>query len=294
MTALLRILTRGARGLSDRAAHRWGVALGWLLGRGVRHRRGVVLRTMARCLPERTPAERARLADAMYRHFGLMTVECLRFSGVRAAEFAGRVTIEGREHAEAVRARGGGTLLLMGHLGNWELTGAASAALWPEQYVVVKPIRNPTLNDFWREAREGLGLHLLPRENVLRDCLKALKKGAAVALIVDQNMKRSRGIFVDFFGRPACTTPGLAYLSAVSGTPVLPVYLLRESDGRRHRLHIGPPIEPPPDRRDETIRAYTQRYTRILEDIIRAHPDQWTWLHHRWRTQPTPGEDAER
>lgn len=293
MTALLRILTRGARALSDRAAHRWGVAIGWLLGRGVRHRRGLVLRTMAHCLPERTPAERVRLTDAMYRHFGLMVVECLRFSGARAAKFAGRVTIEGREHAEAVKARGRGTLMLMGHIGNWELMGVAASTIWTPLHVVVKPIRNKALNEFWREAREGMGLGLLPREDALRDCLKALRRGEMVALVLDQNMKRSRGIFVDFFGRPACTTPGLAYLSAVSQAAVLPAYMIRGPDGR-HRMHMLPPIEPPPDRRDETIRAYTQRYTRILEDIIRAHPDQWTWLHHRWRTQPTFSEDAER
>jgi KDO2-lipid IV(A) lauroyltransferase len=263
----------------------FGAGFGWLLGRVIRHRRALVLETLARCLPERTDGERRRIADAMYRHFGLMLFECLYYSGRHAPAFRSRVDVEGLEHVEAVRARGTGALVLMGHIGNWELMGLAAATIWTPLNVVVKPLGHPAVDAHWRASRERMGLRLLPRDDAMRDCLKALKRKEVVALILDQNMRRHRGIFVDFFGRPACTTPGLAFLAAASKTPVLPAFMVREAAGR-HRLHILPPIEPPADREEATIHAATQHYTRVLEDIIRAHPDQWTWMHKRWRTTP--------
>lgn len=264
---------------------RLGAGLGWFLGRVVRHRRAIVREALARSLPERTAAERERIADGMYRHLATLVLECLHFAGRRAGEFVTRADVVGRENLEAVRSRGGGALLLMGHIGNWELTGPAYAQMWRPVNVVVRPIQNRAINDYWRKARATLELSLLPREDALRDCMKALKRRETVALVLDQNMRRHRGIFVDFFGRPACTTPGLALLSVATRTPVLPIFMLRLADGR-HQLHLLPPIEPPPDRSEESIRVATQHYTRVLEDIIRAHPDQWTWIHKRWRTRP--------
>lgn len=267
------------------ALARIGAGLGCFLGRVVRHRRRLVLDTLARCLPERTPDERARIADRMYRHLATLALECLYFSGSHADKFADHLDIIGREHIEAIRARGGGALALMGHIGNWELMGLAAATLWKPVNVVVKTMGDKSVNNYWRASREKMGLHLLPSADAARDCLKALRRKEAVALILDQNMRRHRGIFVDFFGQPANTTPGLAVLSAISRTPVLPIYMIRKATGR-HEFHALPPIEPPPDRSEESIRAATQQYTTTLQDIIRAHPEQWTWLHKRWRTKP--------
>ncbi len=287
---LLRGLEAAFRALPTRAALGFGRGIGFLLGRVIRHRRALVLHTLARCLPERA-AEAPQIADAMYRHFGLLIAECLHFSGSRAHAFVERVDIVGREHVEAVRARGGGALVLMGHIGNWELMGLVAAAIWRPVHVVVKSLGGSGLDAYWRASRERMGLHLLPRDDAMRDCIKALRRREVVALILDQNMRRHRGIFVDFFGQPACTTPGLAYLSGVARTPVLPVYMIRAPNGR-HTLHIESPVEPPPDRSEDTIRVYTQRYTAILERIIRAHPDQWTWIHKRWRTRPPADQEG--
>lgn len=264
---------------------RMGAGLGWLLGRVIRHRRTLVLKTLAACLPERTDAERVQIANGMYRHLSTMMLECLYFTGNKTARFIDLVDVVGQEHVEPLRARSKGALVLLGHIGNWELMGLAATLLWQPVNVVVKTMSNKAVNDYWRALREKAGLRLLPRDDAMRDCIKALRRNEVVALILDQNMRRHRGIFVDFFGRTACTTPGLAFLAAVSKTPVLPAYLIRKPNGR-HELTIGPAIEPPPDREDESIRAATQRYTKELEDIIRAHPEQWTWLHNRWRTQP--------
>lgn len=243
-----------------------------------------MLSSIAHCLPDRA-READAIANGMYRHLGMLIAECLHFTGPRAARFAEIVQLTGREHLEGLRARGGGALILMGHIGNWELMGLVAARVWKPVHVVVKSLGGSGVDAYWRSARERMGLRLLPRDDALRDCIKALRRRELVALILDQNMRRHRGIFVTFFGRPACTTPGLAYLSAVSRTPVLPVYMIREANGC-HTLHIEAPIEPPPDREQATIHDYTQQYTEILERIIRAHPEQWTWIHKRWKTQP--------
>ncbi len=283
-SALLGLLPYGA-------IRRLGTASGWILGRIIRHRRALVLEALERCLPERTPTERVRIADGMYRHLATLALECLYFAGRRATEFTQYVDIVGAAHLESARTQGTGVLALMGHIGNWELMGLAAASLWQPISVVVKPIRNEAVNTYWRTSREQMGLRLLPRDDAMRDCLKALKRKEAVALILDQNMRRHRGIFVDFFGKPACTTPGLAFLSAASKTPVFPVFMIRKPNGR-HELHVRTPIAPPPDRDDETIRNATQEYTRVLEEIIREYPEQWTWLHKRWRTQPDDAQTA--
>jgi KDO2-lipid IV(A) lauroyltransferase len=294
MTRVSLYLLRGLESLfgamSYRTARAVGRGIGFLLGRVLRYRRAYVLDTLRRCLPDRAP-DAARIADGMYRNLGLLIAECLYFSGRRADEFARYVDARGLEHVEAVRARGGGALVLMGHIGNWELMGLAAASIWRPVNVIVKSIGNSGVDTYWRTARARMGLRLLPRNDAMRACIKALRAGEVVALILDQNMRRHRGIFVDFFGRPACTSPGLAYLSAATRTPVLPVYMIRAPDGR-HTLRIEPPIEPPPDREEETIRAYTQRYTSTLEALIRAHPEQWTWIHKRWKTKPPDPDHA--
>ena len=288
MTLLfIRLIGACCRVLPYAAILHLGAGLGWFLRVVLRHRRAVVREALDRCLPERSAAERARITREVYRHLGTVPLECLHFSGSRAEAFAARVDIEGREHAEAVRARGGGALVLMAHIGNWELMGLAAASLWNPLNVVVRPIQNAALDAWWRKSRERMGLHPLPREDAIRDCLKALKRREVVALILDQNMRRHRGIFVDFFGRPACTTPGLALLACAGKTAVLPVFMIRQPGGR-HLLRIEPPLEPPADRSEASIRAATQRYTKVLEEIIRRHPEQWIWIHKRWRTRPEP------
>lgn len=106
-----------------------------------------------------------------------------------------------------------------------------------------------------------------------------------------KNATRQEGIFVEFFGKPACTTPGLAYMAAQVGPPIVPAFILRASDTRRHVIRTLPAIEPPREITPESVRSFTQQCTTILEQIIREHPEQWTWIHRRWRTVPWKGAD---
>lgn len=287
MIAVAKFLSRLLAALSHRTLLRLGGGAGWILGRVVRHRRAQVLASLRRCFPEQDDAKLHAIADGMYRHLATVAFECLRFADRRGRAFPRLVDTVGGEHLDAALARGRGVLVLMGHIGNWELMGVPVVQRWSVVNVVVRALHNRRFDAYWRATREALGLRVLPPLHAYRDCLRALGRNEIVAILLDQNMRRKRGIFVDFFGQPACTTPGLAYLSAQAQVPVLPLFMIREPSGR-HTLHILPPIDPPPDREPDTIRRATQGYTKVLEDIVRAHPSQWIWLHRRWRTQPEP------
>ncbi len=272
-------------------AMRWGAGLGRLLGSVLRLRRREVVRTIARCFPDRSAAEIRAIADGMYRNFGLLLVEVLRFGPADRGRLRELVDLEGENCLPRVLAQGRGALVLTAHIGNFELLCTMAPLFGVPLTVITKNIKPAALNRHWEQARRRLGVKTLPPRNSYRACRQVLKNNEVLGFVLDQNMKRKHGIFVEFFGRPACTSPGLAFLSARSQAPVVPVFMLRQPDGR-HRVKLFPPLPPPADCGAETIRAATQNYTRVIEEVIRSYPEQWTWLHRRWRTQP-PEEQAE-
>lgn len=274
-----------------RMARGVGWFFGWLGYLLLRKHRKTNLADMARCFPGATRRELERRLRRVYQNMAINYVEVLRWFGGKDAELESLIHPEGLAYVDEARAKNRGVLVLTAHIGNWDLLGPWAARRVPLT-IITKELKHPGANRYWQEARARIGLNLLPAHNSYRACLATLKRGEFLGFILDQNMTRDEGIFVDFFGRPACTTPGLAYLSAHAQAPVLPVFMIRERDGS-HRVKILPPLDPPPDRKPETIRDATQRYTRIIEDVIREVPDQWIWMHRRWRTQPVPVEQSE-
>jgi KDO2-lipid IV(A) lauroyltransferase len=263
-----------------------GRGIGWFYGSVMRYHRADAREALALSLPERSPSERRRILRRMYAHLGMNAVELCRLTMTRPEDLIRQIRWEGEEHAPGVLARGKGALALSAHLGNWDLLCALSPKLGYPLTIITKEIRNRGINQWWMDVRQRFGLRFVPAHNSYRTCLAELRHNGVIGFILDQNMTYDEGLFVEFFGRPACTTPGLAYLSAHSGAPVVPVFTLREPEPGVHRVRILPPIEPPPDRKPETILAFTQRYTRIIEGMIRQYPEQWIWIHRRWRTQP--------
>ena len=252
---------------------------------GVRQRRRADAH-LAQCFPDMAPAARRAIRRRMFANLGMNAAEMLRWMGGAGGELERRVQAEGLEHLESARARGRGVVVLTAHVGNWDLMGLWAASRFPLT-IISKEIRNAAVNRFWMEKRASAGLHIVLARRSYRDCLAALKKGGLLGFILDQNMIRTEGIFVQFFGRPACTTPGLAMLAAHAGAPIVPVFMLREPDGT-HRVVILPAMEPPRDRTPEALAAATQTCTDLIERVVREHPDQWIWMHRRWRTQPLP------
>ena len=271
----------------------WATALarqgGWLLAHGVRLRRTQVLETLARCFPEKTESDRRALYAEMWRHQALSAMELLRYAGGRTAEMGARFEIHGEEIVKAARARCKGVLILIAHLDNYALLALQVPKLFGYPLsIIAKPLRNQALNEIWWELQRKAGVNGIPARNAYRASVKALRKNELVGFMLDQNRPADQGVFVDFFGTPASTTPGLAFMAAQTGSPVVPVFMWRAPDGRHH-VEVRPAIEPPPDRKEETILAYTAACTKLIEDEIRRHPEQWLWLHKRWKSRPKSG-----
>ena len=196
------------------------------------------------------------------------------------------------ENIQNATAKGKGVLVLAAHMGNWEIGLSSASANGVDTHAVTKEIKGTTGQYVADRMRNDHGVHTIPRRNSIRDILRVLKKGGALGFVLDQNMTSDEGIFVEFFNRPACTMPGLAVIAQRSGAPVVPVQFYRDDDGIHHHVRFHPEVEweEVSDDRDENVCHNTQRYTKILEDLIREHPEQWLWMHRRWRTQPEQTE----
>ncbi len=255
----------------------------WVLPR----RRVVASDNLARAFGEgRSRRERDRLCRESFRHLGMTLVEACVFFFRPPSVLLSRVRVEGEEHLYAAAAHGLGVLLLTAHLGNWELLAAAHVLTGYPLSVVVRPLDSPILNWLVTRFRERSGVELIAKRRALPEILNALRRQRVVAILLDQNATRREGVFVPFFGRLASTSKSLALLALRAGAPVVPVFVHRESYGG-HRVMIEPEL-PPPRTGDvqKDVDAYTAAFTRCVEDTVRHWPEQWLWMHERWRTRP--------
>ena len=283
---VLRGLAKAVAALPLGGATALARAVGWILANVVRLRRTYVRQTLARCLPEKTDAERQALYAAVCRQQAVSMMELLRYAGGREAELEARLEVSGKAHVEAARAQGKGVLVLIAHFGNYALLALQVPKLFGYPLsVIAKPLRNETLNALWWDLQRKAGVNGIPARNAYRASVRALKDNGLVGFMLDQNRPADQAVFVDFFGQPAATTPGLAVMSAHTGAPVLPVFIRRLPNGR-NMVEVQPPIEPPPDRQPETIRTFTETCTKTIEDEIRRYPEQWLWWHKRWKSRP--------
>jgi len=285
----IRLITSFCSRLSLNRKMALGSALGWIIGSLIRYRRAEVLQTIRRCLPEKSESEARAIADGMYRHFGRFVVESAGAEALDRQFVQDNVEIIGLEILKKLLADGKGVIALTAHVGNFDLLAIICCLMGVPLTSISKKLKPKALDDYWVATRKKHGLKPIPTRHSFRSCLSALRRNEILAFLLDQNMKRNRGIFVDFFGKPACTSPGLAQLSVYCGSPVAPIFITRTARGG-HRIEIMPPIDPPKDQSPETLRQATQLYTRIIEDYVRRYPDQWIWLHRRWRTQQAISE----
>ncbi len=231
---------------------------------------------------ELRPAELEGLARRSFEHLGMNLAEvCVLLFRPRSVALA-RLELAGHEHIDKAAAEGKGVLLLSAHLGNWELFAAAHALTSFELSVVVRPLDEPLLHRLAERLRRRSGVELIGKQRGLREVLEALRRGRLVGVLLDQNSSRAEGVFVPFFGVPASTSKGLAVISLRTGAPVVPVFI-RRIGGGRHRVEFDAPV-PRPD--DGDVLSYTAAFNRAIESGIRRAPEQWFWMHERWRTRP--------
>lgn len=230
--------------------------------------------------------ERERILRSNFRNLGKSIVEVLHFPKMSRDDVRAKVTIVGQENCVNAMSKGRGMIYLAAHIGNWEMSSFAQSAAGYPANIVVRPLDNRYLNNFMVKVRTMYGHTILARRNGMRDMMAALKRKEAVGILMDQNAKRSQGIFVDFFGKPASTVPVIAILALRYDVPVIPGFIVRTGFDT-HTLYFGEKIEI--ERTGDAkkdIELNTARLNKVLEDFIRQYPDQWFWIHNRWKTQP--------
>lgn len=280
LAAVLRRLAAALAGRPLASVQRFGRgvgALAWHLGR---RDRGRALEHLARAFPDRAAGELRALARDVFRHQGMNLAENLRLMTATCTEVERWVDAEGWEGVEALRAAGRPVVIVTGHCGNWELLAALINCRGLGMAVVARALDEPELQAMLAGLRRRFGTETIERgePGAARALLKAVRSGA-LGMLIDQDT-RVDGVWVPFFGHPAYTPVGAAKLALRSGAAAVPSFIERRPDGR-HLARFLPPLELPDDAREATAAM-----TRAIEEQVRRRPEQWVWMHRRWRRQP--------
>ena len=259
----------------------------WLfLDTAIPRLRRIADRNLSLAFPKIGVSERARIVDGVFRSIARILVTFARFPSIRRDNLERWIRFEGAEHFENALRQGRGVLFATAHLGNWELSAYAHALLTAPMHVVVRPLDNPLIDRLVERRRALSGNRMIYKKDYARSILKALAANQAVGILIDQNASLDSGAFVDFFGTPACAGTGFAKIAAHSGAAVVPGFALWSGEERRYVLRFYPPVAMTGDAGRDT-----QALQSKLEEVIRAYPDQWLWIHRRWKTRP-PGEPS--
>jgi Kdo2-lipid IVA lauroyltransferase/acyltransferase len=240
--------------------------------------------------PDWSDTQRADVIRKMTRNLGWMAAEFAHLPKYSKQNIEDVVILDGHENFLQGHQQGRGVLYLTGHIGAWELSSFAHALYGYPLHYMARPLDNRRLDQLVNRYRSLSGNRPIFKNESARTMLKVLKDAGTVGILADQNTMPEEGVFVDFFGTPACTTTGLARVAAHTGAAVVPGYAYWDPQFKKYRLRFEPPVQlTRTGDMDRDILENTQKFTKVLEEIIRKYPDQWVWLHGRWNTRP-PGE----
>ena len=285
-TVLLWILGAVFRALPRRAGMSLGRGIGRLAYFLVTRRRRLAHDNLSMALGE-TLSERdiRNTALASFQFLGMNIADFFYLLTLKREGIGHLTSIEGEENLIAALNMGKGGLILSSHLGSWDMLSAGLVLRGYPVALITKVSRSETLNRIWMGYRQKMGLKLFMGRGTMKESLRHLKNGGLVAFALDQNARRKEGVFVPFFGREACTITSLALLARRTGAPVIPLYIYR--DGDVHRIVVEKAFlhDSMADAAADLLER-TRIYTQWTEKIVRLHPQQWTWLHDRWKTRP--------
>ena len=225
-----------------------------------------------------------QIADGIFLSIGRLLRSFAQMPRLTPQNISSLIRYDGLDNFQTALARGRGVLVATAHLGNWELSAFAHAWMTAPMHIVVRPLDNPRLDILVERYRALSGNHIIEKKDAARGILKALKSGDAVGILIDQNTTLDQGVFIDFFGKKACAGTAFAKLAYHSGAAVVPGFALWSHEENRYVLRFYPEIPMSGDVAEDTQRIHSQ-----LESVIRKYPDQWLWIHRRWKTRP-PGE----
>ncbi len=269
------------------AALKVGAALGRLLYLVDRRHRRITLANLKLALGnEKTAAELEQIARACYANLGRSVAEFCHMPSVNKENLPKRVSYEGLDNLTSAYKRGKGVIFITAHFGNWELMAYAQSLIGYPANVLVRPLDNKYLDKVVNKYRSKGGNKLIPKKNATKEVLRCLSKGEMLGVLIDQNVSIGDRVFVDFFNHPASTITAPAILALRTGAAVVPAFIIRQSD-RTHKIVYEPEIElQKSGDKQQDIRTNMQQFTKAIEEYVRRYPEQWFWMHRRWKTKP--------
>jgi len=248
--------------------------------------RRIATRNLELAYPEKSPAERRVIVNEVFHSIARLIWVFARFPRINAQNIHDYIRYDGLEHYLEAKKAGRGILFATAHFGNWELSAFAHALMTEPMHIMIRPLDQPAIDRLVEDRRQLSGNQLIVKWDSARAVLRALHQNDAVGVLIDQNTSLTEGVFVDFFGTPACANTAFAKIAAKTGAAVILGYAVWIESESRYVLKFHPPLEISGD-----PAADTQRLHSLLEQVIRQHPGQWLWIHRRWKTRP-PGEPS--
>jgi Kdo2-lipid IVA lauroyltransferase/acyltransferase len=290
--AVVWVFVYGIRLLPRGLARAIGAVIGAIAYRALGRLRQVGLRNLVMAFPEMTAKEREAILRSEYRNLGLLMAEFCKMPDYTAATASRFIRYEGLENYLSARERGKGVLVLTGHLGAWELSSFYHSLMGMPMGMVIRRLDNPLVDAFVNRIRCLRGNRVIHKDDFARGLIASMRAGETVGILMDTNMTPPQGVFVPFFGVPACTASGMARIAAKTGAAVVPGFLLWEESERRYVLHFGEELEVvhTGDAEQDAL-INTATFTTAIEGYVRRYPEQWLWVHRRWKTRPA-GEEG--
>jgi Kdo2-lipid IVA lauroyltransferase/acyltransferase len=285
--ALAWLLIRGISILPRPVARAAGIGLGQLVYLLHGKLRRVGMRNLQLAFPDKSAHERRKILRGEFTSLGRQLAEVCLFPSYTPENVTKIVVYDGFENFERAEARGKGVIYLTAHLGGWELSAFAHSIQGHPLHVVMRGMDNPFLDRFITHLRTMHGNRAVDKGNFVRGLLSAMKAGETVGILMDTNMTPPQGVFVDFFGIPACTASGLARIALRTDAAVVPGFTIWDRELRKYRLRFDPALALIRTGHEEAdIVANTALFTKVIEQYVRHYPDQWLWVHRRWKTRP--------
>ena len=280
------------RALPRQTARSIGAGIGAFAYRALKRLRQTGQRNLQLAFPELSDAERDAILRRVYRHLGHQLAEFCQMPSYTPDVARSLIRYEGLDHYLAARGLGKGVLVLTGHLGAWELSSFHHSLVGYPMGMVIRRLDNPRVDEFVNRIRCLHGNRVLHKDDFARGLIASMRAGETVGILMDTNMTPPQGVFVPFFGHLAATASGMARVALKTGAAVVPGFLLWEESEQQYVLHFGPRIAlvDTGDAEADAI-ANTANFTAVIESYIRQYPDQWLWMHRRWKTRP-PGEEG--
>jgi Kdo2-lipid IVA lauroyltransferase/acyltransferase len=268
-------------------AHRAARVLAWLGFQLARRQRRSGLQNLRMAFPDMAESTRERILRGCFQNLGRLLVEFTHFPQLNKANISQFVVHDGLDNYLEGLRRGRGVIFMTAHFGAWELSSFAHAVYGFPLKFIVRPIDNRRVEKLISSYRTASGNVPIERRSAARDVLKALRQNEAVGILFDQNTTRSEGVFADFFGTPAATTPAIALFALRTGAAVVPGFLIWDTALQKHRLRLDPPVELiDTGDLDRDVLENTKLFNKVLEGYVKEFPDQWLWIHRRWKTRP--------